>query len=92
MIKKTIYESNKGNQFNNPWDAILDEGNYVCPECYGYGEVSEEYDAYPIGLPDSGWSTDMKTRKVKCKLCDGKGYTVDEYIPRYVQNGWMKKK
>lgn len=61
---------------------------HKCPKCNGEGHILVEYDAYPTGLPDSGWATDMKTKKVVCDLCGGNGYTVKEYKPKMVQQGW----
>lgn len=71
--------------------ALMAERPHRCPRCDGRGYVTEEYDAYPRGLPDSGWATDMRTRNVVCHLCGGEGYTAEEYIPNMVQDGWKKK-
>lgn len=69
------------------------QGNkkYRCPKCEGAGYVAVPYNAYPEGLPDSGWATDWKYKKVTCDLCNGEGYTEHEYKPRMVQDGWEKK-
>ena len=38
------------------------QGNkkYKCPKCCGTGSVRIRYNAYPSGLPDSGWVEDWK--------------------------------
>jgi hypothetical protein len=56
---------------------------YKCPKCEAKGYTTETYDAYPKGFPDSGWATDIRTRKVDCDLCCGHGYTAKEYKPKY---------
>jgi hypothetical protein len=55
---------------------------YKCPKCEAKGYTTETYDAYPRGLPDSGWATDYRTRKIECDLCKGHGYTEREYKPK----------
>ncbi len=47
---------------------------HTCPICKGVGKVLQEYDAYPKGLPDSGWTQDIQTRKVTCEFCEGIGF------------------
>lgn len=54
---------------------------HECPACKGYGYTQEKYDAYPSGLPDSGWATDYQYRNVDCKVCNGFGYTNKELKP-----------
>ena len=56
---------------------------YECPKCEGKGYIEEKYNAYPDGLPDSGWATDWKTRKVDCEVCNGIGYTENKLEPKY---------
>lgn len=51
------------------------ERPHVCPKCKGLGYERVTYDAYPPGLPDSGWATDIQQKKVDCNICDGHGYT-----------------
>lgn len=66
------------------------QGNKIhrCPKCKGAGKVSIRYNAYPSGLPDSGWVQDWKYKDIDCDLCGGEGYTEREYRPRMVQDGW----
>lgn len=61
---------------------------YKCPKCNGKGVVSVRYNAYPSGLPDSGWVEDWKYKDVTCDLCHGEGYTSHEYKPKMIQDGW----
>lgn len=66
------------------------QGNKIhkCPKCHGKGTISVKYNAYPSGLPDSGWGVDWKYRDEPCDLCNGEGYTEHKYKPRMVQDGW----
>lgn len=66
------------------------QGNkiYRCPKCNGSGKVNVRYNAYPSGLPDSGWVEDWKYKDIECDLCHGEGYTEHEYKPRMIQDGW----
>ena len=50
-----------------------------CPKCEGKGYTLEGYNAYPSGLPDSGFVTDWQYMKVTCDLCGGRGYTKEKY-------------
>ena len=59
-----------------------------CPKCKGRGYVSKRYNAYPSGLPDSGWVDDWKKTDVECDLCKGHGWTEKEWKPKMVQDGW----
>ena len=82
-------------------DATLEEilkkmkGDYIykCPKCGGKGYTLEGYNAYPPGLPDSGWVTDWQYKKVTCDLCGGRGYTKEEYQrkTKIVFDGYEKK-
>lgn len=67
------------------------QGNKIhkCPKCNGRGDVSIRYNAYPSGMPDSGWVEDWKYKNVECDLCHGEGYTEHEYKPKMVQDGSM---
>ncbi len=66
------------------------QGNkiYKCPKCNGVGHITVEYNAYPKGLPDSGFVYERAFKDVKCDLCNGEGYTAHEYKPKMVQDGW----
>lgn len=61
---------------------------FKCPECKGNGTIKEKYNAYPPGMPDSGWGEDWKYRDVECKLCHGTGAVPKKMKPRMVQDGW----
>ncbi|PFT50860.1 MULTISPECIES: hypothetical protein [Bacillus cereus group] len=54
---------------------------YECPKCKGEGSLQAKYDAYPKGLPDSGWAQDIKTKIVECEICQGHGYTKKQMRP-----------
>lgn len=54
---------------------------YTCPKCSGAGFNEKTYDAYPEGLPDSGWAQDMKVKLLECELCKGHGFTEKQYLP-----------
>lgn len=77
---------------NTTLDEVVShiQGNkiHMCPKCYGTGQVLRRYNAYPKGLPDSGWVEDWKYENITCDLCKGDGYTEVEYQPRMVQDGW----
>lgn len=54
-------------------------GKFVCPKCNGKGYIVKEYNAYPSGLPDSGWVYKPGYDYKECDLCNGVGYTNKEY-------------
>jgi DnaJ-class molecular chaperone len=63
-------------------EAIKSYGRpYTCPKCNGDGVKKVTYNAYPSGLPDSGWVEDIRTRDIGCDLCEGHGYTEKELKP-----------
>lgn len=66
------------------------QGNkkYECPNCKGKGYTVEKYNAYPSGLPDSGWVYKAGYRNIPCDLCHSIGYTEKQYKPKMVQEGW----
>lgn len=63
------------------------QGNkkYECPKRKGKGYTVEEYNAYPRGLPDSGWVYEAGYRNIPCDLCNGIGYTENKYKTKMVQ-------
>lgn len=83
-------------QFGNNIDCqkIIDKliGNrFLCPQCHGKGVIYQKRNTYPTNLPDSGWGERWEYIKEVCPLCKGEGYTEDEYKPRLIQDGWIKK-
>ena len=64
---------------------------HKCPKCNGTGEITEEYNGYPSGLPDSGWVYEPAYRTVTCDLCKGEGYTGKLMKPRMIQDGWEEE-
>lgn len=69
-------------------NAMKGSRTYRCPKCGGRGWISVKYNAYPEGLPDSGWVEDWRKKDVKCSLCKGHGWTEKEYRPKMVRQGW----
>jgi hypothetical protein len=63
---------------------------HECPMCEGTGRVSYQYNAYPSGLPDSGFVDDMRTAYKDCDLCEGRGYLKNKLPPEL--NGVFKDK
>lgn len=55
---------------------------YECPKCKGEGTIRTTYNAYPTGLPDSGFVYQEGVKYVDCDLCNCKGYTSHEYKPK----------
>lgn len=70
-------------------ERLKEEKPYECPKCNGEGTLEVTYNAYPSGLPDSGWVYEPKTKIVECDLCNGEGYTSVEYKPNIVQQGYI---
>lgn len=73
---------------------MLGDRLYTCPECKGKGVFRKAHNSYPSGLPDSGWVFDEKYmyyRDENCTLCEGHGYTVKEFVPKMIQQGWTTK-
>lgn len=64
---------------------------FKCPQCEGRGVIDETYNAYPPGLPDSGWGYREGHRDVKCPLCDGTGAVPKKMKPHMVQDGWVEE-
>ena len=70
------------------YTKICDGRIYKCPECNGKGSYTVEYNAYPSGLPDSGFVYEAGYKNVECDLCGGEGYTKIKYKPKMIQKGW----
>lgn len=53
---------------------------YKCPKCNGKGTGLVEYNAYPMGLPDSGCVYEPGYKTVTCDICNGDGYTKEKIM------------
>lgn len=62
---------------------------FECPKCHGKGGYVVTYNAYPSGLPDSGWVYEEGKKTVSCDLCHGKGYTDVKYVPKMKFDGYI---
>lgn len=71
------------------FDKVANGRIHKCPKCKGKGTITIEYNAYPKGLPDSGFVYEAGYRKEECDLCDGQGYTKEKYTPKMVRDGWV---
>jgi hypothetical protein len=47
---------------------------YKCPKCNDIGKYSVSVNAYPSGLPDSGWAFEQGWKDVTCDICNGHGF------------------
>lgn len=56
-------------------------------KCKGIGQ--EKYNAYPSGLPDSGYV--YKEGFQDCSLCKGHGFTKDKYSLKPVKFDYIKE-
>lgn len=63
-------------------ELLKGDNIHRCPKCGGKGYLLETYDAYPSGLPDSGWAHDYRERKKCCDLCNGDGWTSIKYVEK----------
>lgn len=87
-IENLIYFYGGDTTLNQILESALEKTPYKCPKCEGKGTNSVKYNAYPKGLPDSGFVDDWRYKDVKCDLCRGQGYTDREYKPKIIQRGW----
>lgn len=71
---------------NNILEKLMKDKKYICPKCNASGQ--EKYNAYPMGLPDSGCV--YKEGLTSCSLCGGDGYTSKLYKPKYELTGYEK--
>lgn len=53
---------------------------FRCPKCEGKGNYSISYNAYPPGLPDSGWVFKQGWKNKTCDICNGEGYINEEVV------------
>lgn len=63
---------------------------HKCPKCDGLGYEVITYNAYPSGLPDSGWVDDMQEFKAECNLCNGNGFTKEKFIAKPIKVEYVK--
>ncbi|AEX26663.1 hypothetical protein KP27_198 [Klebsiella phage KP27] len=71
-------------------ESAKKERPHVCPKCNGKGYETIRYNAYPSGLPDSGWVEDMKDFNKECDLCNGHGRTKDKFVAKPVKVEYVK--
>jgi hypothetical protein len=67
---------------------------YKCPKCNGRGYIKRMYNGYDGELPDSrgfNFVFEEAYKDVECDVCNGIGYTREEMVPNYVQDGWKVK-
>lgn len=89
MKKATVWVDNKGGYHETATACAKADGWFKCPKCNGKGYVEVEYDAYPTGLPDSGWAQDIRIREDGCDLCNELGYTEVEKKPIFKVVGYQ---
>ena len=75
----------------NDLSNIEDQGLNNCPKCKGKKTISEKYNGYPLGLPDSGFVCAWEYRDIECDLCKGKGGVKEEYALEPVKYEYVKK-
>ena len=86
-IKDLIKSYGADTTLNEVLNKIIEKSEYrflpyKCPKCDGRGYITKEYNAYPSGLPDSGWVYEAAYDYSVCDLCRGKGWTQEEYKPK----------
>lgn len=64
---------------------------FICPKCQGAGILTQKYNAYPSGFPDSGWVDDIRTKEFCCDICNGEGRTGKEMVSRPVTVEYVAK-
>lgn len=64
-------------------NALKGDRVYPCPKCNTKGFITEEYNGYPSGLPDSDYVYIPCFKDTECDLCKGFGYTKKEMKPKY---------
>ena len=64
------------------FDKVANGRIHKCPKCNGMGHITTRYYKY----------FDVFEKEKECDLCDGQGYTKEEYTPKMVQDGWEVKK
>lgn len=82
-VKKLIETFGPDAKLSEVLVKVQGENTHRCPKCHGSGIVSIEYNAYPKGLPDSDFRTDMQWQDIPCDLCAGVGFTAEKYKAQY---------
>lgn len=90
-IKKMIKEHGSSTTLGELLERAYTKFPHVCPKCNGVGSTEVRYNAYPKGLPDSGWVDDWQYKTVECDVCDGEGYTKDKLIAKSVKVEYVKE-
>lgn len=90
-IQKLIYEYGKGTTLEMLLNGAKNVLPHECPKCKGKGSSSVKYNAYPKGMPDSGWVDDWKYKVVECDLCKGEGYTAKLFVEEVVETRYVSK-
>lgn len=65
-------------------DALKERTPYRCPQCGGTGKTTR-------CIPGQWGYTEDRNVIETCSLCNGKGYTKQEFIPKMIQDGWKIK-
>lgn len=90
-ISALIREYGKGTTLQTLMNSARNTLRYECPKCNAQGSKSVKYNAYPKGMPDSGWVDDWQYKTVECDLCHGEGYTAKQYVAEVVETRYVTK-
>lgn len=95
MTEVIQWKNNNGVIFDDRDECAKSEGLFPCPKCEGDGYWMKPFNAYPSGLPDSGWVQDIRYKHESCIYCMAEGYVtskkIDE-IQEQLQYENLKKK
>ena len=86
-LSKLLDKYGKDATFGYVFERAKGLYEYKCPKCNGRGYIKK---CRCIVYPKSSDYEEVFI-DVKCDICDGIGYTKQEIIPNYVQNGWKVK-
>ena len=91
QLSELIKKYGPGSTLGYVFEQSQGQYKYKCPKCNGRGYNKCMYNGYPDRLPDSGYVFEEAYKDVECDVCNGIGYTKEEMIPNYVQDGWKLK-